>query len=80
MEAVDKNNKVLELNISNQENNTTALKKTWGLRVSEETFSKVVADKGDDGIIQNNTVGRKAVGYLEPEFSIPTTGATITEW
>ena len=80
VEAVDKNNKVLELQINNQENNTTALKKSWGLRVSEETFLKMKADKEDDGIIQGNTVGEKAIGYLEPEFSIPTTGATITEW
>ena len=80
VEAIDNNNRVLELTISNQEDNTVALKKTWGLRVSEETFFKIAADKDDDGIIQANTVGRKAVGYLEPEFSIPTTGATITEW
>lgn len=80
VEAVDKNNRVLELTIINQENNKEARKKTWGLRVNEETFYKIAADKRDDGIIQANTVGKKAAGYLKPEFSIPTTGATITEW
>ncbi len=80
VEAVDKANRVVELNILNQENNQTAKTKIWGLRVSEETFYKVAADKRDDGIIQANQVGTKAVGYLKPVFSIPTTGATITEW
>lgn len=80
VEAVDKNNKVLELPINNQENNTMTFKKSWGLRVSEETFLKMKVDKEDDGIIQDNTVGEKAIGYLEPQFTIPTTGATITEW
>lgn len=80
VEAVDANNQVVELTILNQENNRAARKKSWGLRVNEQTFYKVVADKKDDGIIQGNIVGKKAVGYLKPTFSIPTTGATITEW
>jgi hypothetical protein len=80
VEAIDRNNRVVELTIVNQENNKTAQKKTWGLRVSEKTFYKIASDKSDDGIIQNNKVGRKLAGYLKPEFSIPTTGATITEW
>ncbi|MBL4672595.1 MAG: hypothetical protein JKX81_10085 [Arenicella sp.] len=80
VEAVDNDNRVLELTIVNQENNKAAVKNSWGLRVNEETFYKVASDKRDDGIIQANTVGKKEVGYLNPVFSIPTSGATITEW
>lgn len=80
VEAIDDNNKVLELTIVNQEDNRTVRKKSWGLRVNEQTFFKIAADKKDDGIIQGNKVGEKRVGYLEPKFTIPTTGATITEW
>lgn len=80
VEAIDKDNRVLALSILNQENNRTVRKKQWGLRVSEETFYKVAADKRDDGIIQSNNVGVKAAGYLKPVFSIPTSGATIAEW
>jgi hypothetical protein len=80
VEAIDKTNRVLELPILNQENNKTSLKKEWGLRVSEDSFYKIAADKRDDGIIQGNTVGQKTTGYLMPVFSIATTGATITEW
>jgi len=80
VEAIDSSNKVVELTIVNQENNKTARKKAWGLRVTEEAFYKIAADKRDDGIIQSNQVGKKARGYLKPEFSIATSGATITEW
>ncbi len=80
VEALDKNNKVLELDILNQENNKRMRTKQWGLRVNEQTFNQIAADKQDDGIIQNNQVGKKEVGFLKPRFSIPTTGATITKW
>lgn len=80
VEAIDKNNQVVELDIVNEENNQIERKKTWGLRVDEQTFYKVAADKRDDGIIQSNQVGEKPVGYLTPRYSIPTSGATITNW
>ena len=80
VEALDNNNKVLELDILNQENNKTERTKQWGLRVNEQTFYQIAADKKDDGIIQNNQVGKKEVGFLKPSFSIRTTGATITKW
>lgn len=80
VEAVDANNQVIALDILNQENNQRERKKTWGLRVSEQAFQSVAADKQDDGIIQDNKVGSKALGYLRPSFTVATTGATITEW
>ena len=43
-------------------------------------FDEIRADKGDDGIIQNNRVGVKQRGYLEPEYAIPTPGGTILKW
>lgn len=80
VEAIDKRNKVVAVDVLNQENNKRERKKAWGLRVNETTFQKISADKRDDGIIQNNRVGQKALGYLTPTFNIGTTGATITEW
>ena len=80
IEALDRNNNVLELEILNQENNKRVRTKQWGLRVNQQTFNQIAADKQDDGIIQNNQVGKKQVGFLKPSFSIPTTGATITKW
>ncbi len=80
VEAIGADKQPVELLIFNQENNQAKRTKIWGLRVDEATFMAVAADKKDDGIIQNNIVGRKPVGVLEPEYRIATSGATITEW
>lgn len=80
VEAIDSMNKVIELTVFNEENNTSEKVGQWGLRVSEETFYQVAADKQDDGVIQNNLVGKKNRGELEPQYSIATTGGTITQW
>jgi len=80
VEALNDKGAVIKLPIVNEENGKTKTVEQWGLRVNEQTFYAVSADKQDDGIIQNNVVGEKQIGYLEPKFSVPTTGATITDW
>lgn len=80
VEAIDNKNKVVPLPILSEETNKRETVKTWAIRVNEATFLRVAADKKDDGIIQNNLVGQKQVGYLRPKFSIPTTGGAITKW
>ena len=80
VEALDSRNKVIKVDVLNQENNKRETVDVWGVRVSEETFYQIAEDKRDDGIIQNNQVGQKKRGDLEPVFSIDTTGAAITEW
>lgn len=80
VEALDSRNKVINVDVLNQENNKRESVDVWGVRVSEKTFYKIAADKRDDGIIQNNQVGQKKRGDLEPTFNIDTTGAAITEW
>jgi hypothetical protein len=80
VEAIAPNGEALRLPIRNEENQRVEPVRRWGLRVDEETFRRVAADKRDDGIIQQNVVGMKRRGALEPEYSIATTGAAITEW
>jgi len=80
VEAVDRDNRVVALEILNEETNQRQVVKTWGIRVDENTFNSIAADKQDDGIIQGNVVGEKQPGYLEPTFSIPTPGGRITQW
>ena len=80
VEAINAKNKVLALDVLSEESNKSKKVKMWGLRVNQQTFQRVADDKRDDGIIQNNRVGKKTMGSLTPKFSIPTTGATITEW
>jgi hypothetical protein len=80
VEAIAPNGEALRLPVTSEEDGRTRGVRTWGLRVDEATYNRVGADKQDDGIIQNNVVGRKNRGVLEREYTVPTTGAAITEW
>jgi hypothetical protein len=80
VEAIAPNGAALRLPIRNEETRRTERVSKWGLRVDEETFRRVAADKSDDGIIQQDGVGAKRRGVLEPEYSVATAGDAITEW
>ncbi len=80
VEALDESGRALTLPVRNEEDGQTYQVAKWGLRVDEETFRMLQSDKLDDGIIQNDLAGRKRSGYLEPEFTIATTGGAITRW
>jgi len=80
VEAIAPNGAALKLPIRSEEDGRTRAVRTWGLRVDEDTFNKVAADKRDDGIIQKAVVGAKRRGELDPKYSVATTGAAITNW
>lgn len=80
VEPLDANGRRLSLPVENEETGVTQTVTSWGMRVDEETFESVAADKTDDGIIQNDTFGEKREGELEPEYHFPTTGGAITTW
>jgi hypothetical protein len=80
VEAVAPGGRPLRIPVTSEEDGRTRTVSAWGLRVDEPTYNRVGADKGDDGIIQDNVVGRKRRGVLEREYTVPTTGAAITEW
>jgi len=80
VEAIAPNGEALRLPVTSEEDGRTRGVRTWGLRVDEATYNSVGADKQDDGIIQNYVVGRKRAGVLDREYTVPTTGAAITDW
>ncbi len=80
VEAVDSSGALVSVSIESEEDQTQRMVTSWGVRVNERTFEAVAADKRDDGIIQDDVVGRKVVGKLEPDYVVATTGATITDW
>jgi hypothetical protein len=80
VEAVAPNGESLRLPITSEEDQRTRSVRAWGLRVDQATFERAVADKQDDGIIQDNVLGRKRRGVLEREYTVPTTGAAVTDW
>jgi hypothetical protein len=80
VEAVTPDGKVLEVPVTNEEDGKTSVVNKWGLRVDEQLFRQIAADKQDDGIIQHRRFGIKRRGTLAPEYLMPTTGAAITSW
>jgi hypothetical protein len=80
VEAVDAGGKVLTVPIENEETGRTERVEKWGLRVDEQVFNAVAADKQDDGIIEKDRFGYKKRGHVAPEYEMPTTGGAITAW
>lgn len=79
-EAVGEGGQILTVPITSEEDGKTSNVSKWGLRVDREVFDSVRDDKADDGIIQNNRLGVKRRGYLDPEYAVQTTGGAILQW
>jgi hypothetical protein len=79
VEAIAPNGRALRVPITNEETQRTVATSKWAVRVDEDTYDRVRADKLDDGIVQQAVVGTKRRGVLGPEYTVETTGA-ITEW
>ena len=80
VEAVSADGSLLQVPVVNEENGRIERVSKWGLRVDEDVFRRIAADKQDDGIIQQRKFGVKHSGKLQPDYSISTTGAAITQW
>ncbi len=80
VEAVDASGRPHALEIESQEERRTARVSSWGVQVPEGEFFKVAADKQDDLIVQDDTVGKKPKGTLTPQYDVPTAGGAILEW
>ncbi|MDR1826995.1 MAG: DUF6384 family protein [Methylobacteriaceae bacterium] len=80
VEAVDRSGRVIPQSIVSEEDNSTKTVTIWGQRVPQSTYNQVARDKTDDGIVQNNVLGRKPLGYLKPEYTMPVQNGAITEW
>lgn len=80
VEALAADGRTLQVPVVNEETGRTERISKWGLRVEENVFHRIAADKQDDGIIQQREFGVKQRGQLKPDYRIPTTGAAITQW
>lgn len=80
VEALDSRGEPVTLPVLNEENGETELVSSWGVRVPEEVYRTVEADKRDDGIIQRNVVGIKQYGFLEVDYGVPVLGGAVTRW
>ena len=80
VEALGSDNAPISLPILNEENGQTETVATWGIRVPEEVYRAVAADKQDNGIIDQNVVGIKQYGFLDVDYVMPVVGGTVTRW
>jgi len=80
VEAIAADGSPLRVPIENEETGKIELVSQWGVRVDKRVFDRIAADKQDDGIIQQDILGHKAAGQLQPDYRVPTTGAAITSW
>jgi hypothetical protein len=80
VEAIAANGAPLTMPIIDEEDGRIYNVAKWGVRVPEEVFEEVVADKRDDGIIQNRALAEKRRGELEPHYNMDVLGGTITSW
>ncbi len=80
VEGVTPAGQIVNAQIMSEETGVPKTVKKWGIRVDEATMNRIRNDKSDDGIIQSNIVGRKALGELEPSYTVITDGGKIWEW
>ena len=80
VEAMTEDGSTLTLPVRNEEDGRIYKVNKWALRVSEQLYEQIAADKSDDGIIQQRDFGVKRRGQLTPDYAMPTTGAALTAW
>ena len=80
VEAVDPRGNRVARSITNEETTRTVSATRWAQRVDAATYDATVADKRDDGIIQNAVLGEKRRGVLDPELRDGVLPGTITDW
>jgi len=80
VEAVAPSGDVLKLPVTSEEDGTVKTVDTWGARVPKATYDKVAADKSDDGIVEDNILGEKPRGALEPVYEMDVLSGAITNW
>ena len=80
VEAIAPDGTRLTLPVTSEEDGKTRRVDKWGVRVSPAVFSRVQKDKQQDGIVDDNILGEKKRGYLEPEYTVPSPGGAITQW
>ncbi len=52
----------------------------WAQRVDKTVFDRVAAERENTGLIENDLLGRKPRGQLEPQWDVATPGGAITQW
>ena len=80
VDALDAMGNPVKVHIRNEETNLPETSSRFAVRVPEAIYEKVKADKLDNGLVDDTSVGQKVNGELNPRFTIPVAGGFITSW
>jgi len=80
VQAVDANGRILTLPIRDENTGRTERVSSWGVRVPEEVYRAVEADKDDDQVIEHNLLAIKEFGFIDPSYLVQTLGGQVTRW
>lgn len=80
VDAVDASGNKVSLPITNVETKRVQTTSRFGVRVPEAIYNRVGEDKQSDGIVDEDLLGQKRAGELEPTYLLPVEGGFITEW
>lgn len=79
VDAIGADGNPIELPITSVEDKNVVYTSRFAVRVPEHVYNEVGEDKRD-GIVDNDIMGQKAVGDLEPTYAFPVSGGAITRW
>ncbi|MCK9489148.1 MAG: DUF6384 family protein [Xanthomonadales bacterium] len=80
VDAIGADGQPLPLPITSEEDQSTRRVSRFGIRVPEQVYQQVRADKLDNGLIDNWRFGEKRRGELEPRYHFNVAGGHITAW
>ncbi len=80
VEAIGPDGSKQSLPIRSEEDQSLNTVSIFGVRVPKATYDKVGRDKQQDGIVQDNLLGRKEAGKLSPTYIMSAEGGMITSW
>lgn len=80
VDAIGADGRPLSLPITSEEDQSTRMVSTFGIRVPEHVFEAVRQDKMANGLVDDALLAVKRRGALEPEYRRPLAGGMITRW
>lgn len=80
VDAIGADGQPLPLPVTSEEDQVTRTVSRFGIRVPEQVYEQVRADKLDNGLIDNWRFGEKRRGELEPRYHFNVAGGHITAW
>ena len=80
VEAVDADNRVMPLTVTNSETGKTQQVNVFAVRVPQQVYEQVKKDKQTDGLIDNAVVATKPSDTLSFNYRISVLPGMITQW